>query len=225
MPAKKTKIEIIRTLAALILPLLVLLSSCVGVSVDITLNGDGAGTLNLEYRISASLDSLGELDGNERWNTVPVGEADFRRTLARLPGMKLLSFSQKDEGADIVSAAKMGFENMDALLAFLDAAHERSVFSGSPESGSVVFTLSEGGAGESPESFSKLLEEISASYSVKMSMTFPAEGTLLLTDSGGRPLGEIPGSEKITGGKKVSFSLPLYELLSSRDGIKAEFRW
>ncbi|GHT76702.1 hypothetical protein FACS1894124_8630 [Spirochaetia bacterium] len=71
------------------------LGSCIGMSADITIRRNGSGVLALEYRMSRELESLGKLDGNERWLPIPVGKADFERTTDRIPGLALKSFSSK----------------------------------------------------------------------------------------------------------------------------------
>ena len=191
---------------------------------DITLNRDGSGIITLEYLVSKSLDSLGRLDGNERWNTIPVGRADFERTMARLPEMKLLSFSIKEQGRNLATNAKMEFANLRALMAFLDAGGLRSSLQGDAASGRILLTLSEGTGRRSP-GLDKLIADISDSYSVSMSMTFPAGGNLLVTDAKGLALPAMPGSEIKPAGKQVSFAIPLYEVLSSTGGINVEFNW
>ncbi|MCL2472481.1 MAG: hypothetical protein FWF26_02280 [Treponema sp.] len=208
----------------LILPLsfLLLLSSCFGVNADIILNANGSGTVNLEYRVSKDLDSLGKLDGNERWNTIPVGKADFERTMDRLPDMKLVSFSSKEDEKNVIVTAKMGFANLNGLLAFLDSGGKRSSFSGDIKSGRITLTLNDGRRITDPD-LDKLIAGISDGYTVSMSMTFPSDGNLALKDNQGNV--RQTGSEFIPKGKTVSFSLPLYEVLTSSGGLSAEFSW
>jgi len=208
----------------LLFPLFFLLNSCLGINADIVLNQNGSGTLALEYHIAKILDSLGTLDGNERWNTIPVGKADFERTLERLPEMKLLSFSSKENGKDLVIAAKMEFSSLQGLLGFLDASGQRSSYSGSSSSHSLLLTFTEG-SGIENASLDKLIAVISENYRVRMSMTFPREGSLSITDRQGMTGSPIRGSEITTQGKKVSCSFPLYEILASKEGINAVFRW
>ena len=213
-----------------IFPLLFLfmLNSCLGINADIVFNRNGSGTIALEYHISKSLDSLGKTDGNERWNTIPAGRADFERTLDRLPEIKLLSFSSKEDEKNLIIAVKMEFANLQGLLSFLDASGRRSSLSGDASSGNLVLTLNEGsknkntGQGSPPD---KLIADIFESYSVRMSMTFPDEGSLNITDNQGNPLNTGAGSEFNTRGKRVSFSFPLYEVLSSSEGINVVFSW
>jgi hypothetical protein len=203
---------------------LLLFCSCLGVSVDITLNQNGSGTVTLEYQISKSLDALGKLDGNERWNTIPAGKADFERTMNRLPGMKMTSFSSKENENDLIINTKMEFEDLNSLMHFLDASGLRSSFSGDARSGHIFLTLNEARA-ESTPGLDKLISEISESYSVKFSMNLPKEGSVKLTNNKGISLTDIPGSVINSSGRKISCSLPLYSVLSASDGINVEFQW
>ena len=197
---------------------ILLLTSCFGMSMDIELRQNGTGTVSLEYRISKSLDSLGKLDGNERWNTIPVGRSDFERTLSRLPDIKLLSFSSKEDQKDVIVTAKLEFSSIKGLLAFLDAGAERSSFTGNAGSGSLVLVLNDGKQNINNDLL-KLIENVSSSYTVNMSMSFPGEGTLAVLDNNGRTI-EAPRRSK-----KVSCSLPLYNVLSSANGINVELNW
>jgi len=182
-----------------LIPCLLLFSSCFGVSADITLNSNGSGTITLEYHISKALDSLGRLDGNERWNTIPVGRADFERTIDRLPDMRLLSFSSREDARNTVISARMEFASINGLLAFLDASGQRSAFTGTAGSGRLVLTLSEGAQDLNP-GLTQLLASISDGYSVNISMSFP-------------------------GGRRESRSFPLYDVLSSSEKMDIEFSW
>jgi len=117
-----------------------------------------------------------------------------------------------------------------ALMAFLDAGGLRSSLQGDSASGRIFLTLSNAnllreGTGRENPALDKLIADISASYSVRMAMTFPAEGRLNITDGKGLNLQSIPGSEIKSTGKQVSFSFPLYEVLSSDGGINVEFSW
>ena len=208
-------------LIAAVIPFI--LCSCLGINADIVLNRNGSGTISLEYLVSKSLDSLGKLDGNERWNTIPVGRADFERSLDRLPDMKLLSFSSREDEKNLRVSAKMEFSNLNGLLSFLDASGRRSAFSGNTESGRLILTLSEGTA-PGNSGLNDLLARISDGYSVRLSMSFPGEGRLNVTDREGRTF-TTAGSRIVPAGKTVSCFFPLYEVLSSPNGINVEFSW
>ena len=203
---------------------LFLLSSCLGVSLDISFDQNGSGTVAMEYHVSRLVESLGKFDGNERWNTIPVGKADLERSLDRLPDMNLLSFSSKENERDLVTNIKMKFENLNALMTFLDAGGRRSSFSADARSGYIIFTLAEGNEKENP-ALARLLADISETYAIKITMDLPGTGELKITNNKGVPLPQIPGSNVVSSGKKVSCSIPLNAVLSSSDGINLEFRW
>jgi len=204
--------------------LLFSISSCIGASVEISLNQNGSGNAVFEYQISKALDALGRLDGNERWNTIPVGRADFERTMDRLHGIKLTSFSSKEDRNDLIINVKMEFVDLNSLVSFIDASGLRSSFSGDSHSGRLFIALSDARS-KRTASLEKLIAEISKSYSLKMAMGFPNEGAVKLTDNKGSSLDKMPGSIIISPGKKVSCSLPLASVLSASDGINIEFLW
>lgn len=219
MMRQKTRYKLITLLL-----IVVFFSSCLGVSADISLNQNGSGTIVLEYRINRALDALGRLDGNARWNTIPVGRSDFERTLDRLPEMRLISFSSNEDEKNLIIQVTMGFDSLQGLMAFFDASGLRSSFTGSGHSGNITMRLTEGRAELNP-ALNKLIAEISGSYSVRMSMSFPGEGNLTITGTNGLPGKVIPGSEIRAQGRQVFFSIPLYEVLSSSEGITAIFSW
>ena len=213
----------------LLLPLFLLFSSCFGLDLDIALNADGSGTVTLEYRVSQEMDALGRLDGNERWNTIPVGMADFQRTIDRLPDMRLVSFSSRQGARDIIVSARMEFASIQGLMAFLDASGQRSSFAFNPGGsfGShITLTLSDGVNVTNPE-LAALLAVISEGYTVSMSMSVPplSIGNLAVSDSQGRSLTAMPQSGFETTGRRVAFSVPLYEVLTAPEGLLVEFRW
>jgi hypothetical protein len=210
-----------KILFAALLPFL--LGSCIGVNAGIVLNRNGSGTIALEYIVSKSLDSLGRLDGNERWNTIPVGRADFERTIERLPEMRLLSFSSGEDEKNIRINAKLEFSTLNGLVSFLDASGRRSVLSGDARSGRLALILNEGSA-PGNSSLNSLIAAVTETYSVRISMTFPGEGRLIVTDLEGSAFA-TPESRIIPSGKTVSCFFPLYDVLSSPGGVKAEFQW
>ncbi|MDR1929448.1 MAG: hypothetical protein LBQ44_02355, partial [Treponema sp.] len=101
------------------------LFSCIGTGADINLRQDGSGTLKLEYRMAKDLESLGKFDGNERWPPLPAGRADMERSVKRIEGLSLRSFSSREEGKDLVNSFQLEFSNTEALSAFLDSTGQK----------------------------------------------------------------------------------------------------
>jgi hypothetical protein len=182
---------------------------------DITLRPDGSGLISLEYRISRTLESLGKLDGNERWLPLPVGRADFERTLERLPGLKMLSFSSREDGKDLIIGVKMEFSNLDALLHFLDASGQKAVLVN--QNGRRRLDMSFRGAGRNDREMDEFFAALAEDYRVSMKFILPSEGSLELLDGQGKSGGTLPGEELVGRGKELFWSLPLPALMGERE--------
>jgi hypothetical protein len=169
--------------------------------------------MNLEYRFSRQLESLGRLDGNERWNILPTGEADFKRSLARFEDLDLVSFSAKEEGGDIVNRAEIEFKNPGALVSFLDAGGRQAFAGKEGLKNKLCLTLHGGAENADPELLS-LLKRNSGDYEVSVSLNAAGEASLALVNGAGERI-EAPGGARLTArGKKVSFAMKTGNLLS-----------
>ncbi|GHV95106.1 hypothetical protein AGMMS50293_14260 [Spirochaetia bacterium] len=211
---------------------IVVLNSCIGVSADITVRADGSGKIALEYRVSRMAEALGRLDGNERWQTIPAGRADFERSLARLPGMRLVSFSTKNEtnsGGDIINNAELEFKNIDALLAFLDPSGKRSAFSRENGTNKLSLTLLDPASSTAPGApdpqLLELARQVSAGYELNVSFSADGNASLTLADGTGATLVPVPAAKVISPGKKVSLAIGTGELLSLEHGLTVQFTW
>ncbi|MDR0638941.1 MAG: hypothetical protein LBG27_08610 [Spirochaetaceae bacterium] len=116
----------------------VLFTSCVGVKTEITVGRDLSGTARLEYTVSRSLLDSGTLDGNENWPTIPVGKADFERTVSRIEGLTLRSYRERDQGGDRIFEVTLAFDHVSALTGFLSANGQQFAYTN--EDGRHVFT-------------------------------------------------------------------------------------
>jgi len=207
--------------------LLAILCSCVGISMDISVRADGSGTTVLEYRVSRMAEALGRLDGNERWNTVPVGRADFERTMARLPGLRLASFSSSDNGTDIVTHAEIAYNSFGDMLAFLEPSQSGSRASFVSENGVNTFTVILADAYAQPDAnLQALAAAVFSGYSLNFSLSVPGTASLILIDAAGNKTDVPPGSIRvIPRGKKVSVTMDMAELFGFSGGLGLKFIW
>jgi hypothetical protein len=202
----------------------VVLSSCLGVSADITIKADGSGKIDLEYRVSQELESLGRLDGNESKPAVPVGRIDFERTAARIPGLRLSEYSSKDVrnsagGSDLVTSAVLDFKDSGALLAFLDSAGSRAALVQEGTGRLLRLTVLEPSKDITDPTLLSLLREISEGYNFSLSFNLPGNATIQTIPA------SIPAAKLVSNGKKVSFSISMGELLNLKEGLALEIRW
>jgi hypothetical protein len=208
-----------------ILPLCIaalVLNSCLGVSADITIKADGSGKIDLEYRVSQALESLGRLDGNEGMPAIPVGKVDFERSAARIPGLKLSEYSAKDirnasGGSDLVTKAALDFKDTGALLAFLDSAGSGASMVQTGTGSLLRLNLLEPSTVTDPDLLA-LLQKISQGYDFNLSFNLPK-------NAGIQTIPSLPSAKLVSNGKKVSFSIGMGELLALKDGLVLEIRW
>jgi hypothetical protein len=200
---------------------LLVLGSCIGVRADISLRDNGSGRLDLEYRISRTLDSLGKLDGNGRWPTVPAGKADFERSLRRLPGLRLLSFSAGEEGEAILYRAALEFDDLQALCRFLDASGGGAILSREGTAVSLTLVLNRGTEGLDPD-LAALIQSACEGYRIEMSLSVPGDAELAFTDGRGNRTEPPPGAA--LRGKTVSFGTGAGNVLGAGEGFGLTFR-
>jgi hypothetical protein len=114
-------------------------TSCIGVKTEVTVKRDLSGTVQLVYTVSQEFLDNGTLDGNENWPALPVGRADFERTVVRIDGLTLESYREKKAGGDRLFEVTLGFDHIAALAEFLDASGQQLDYKN--ENGSHVFTV------------------------------------------------------------------------------------
>ena len=202
----------------------VLLNSCLGASADISIHANGSGKIALEYRVSQMLESIGRLDGNERWPAVPVGKADFERSVARIPGLRLSSFSAKDTanaagGRDLVTRVVLEFKDTGALLAFLDSTGSRASLSQVNGENLLRLVLLEPSFNIANDDLKSLLREVSAGYEVSISLSATKNASITVMPQ------SVPAARMVSQGKKVSFTIGTGELLNLENGLALEISW
>jgi hypothetical protein len=216
----------------LLIAFLLILGSCIGISADIQMRKDGSGRITLEYRFSRMAETLGRLDGNEKWPVIPVGRADLERTLARIPDMKLVSFSTREESSlsgadkDVVNQVTLEFKNPEALLAFLDPSGRRAALTQNNSSNRMDITINEPASSETDPDLLDLMKQVSAGY--KLNISFSVDGgnsALTLIDGAGSAINNPPNAEVVPSGKKVSLSIGTGEILSLKQGLGISLSW
>jgi len=210
-----------------------LLTSCLGVSMDITMRANGSGRIVLEYRVSQMLEAMGRLDGNERWPAIPVGRADMERSVARVPGLRLSSFSARNlpngmGGSDLVTRVALDFRDTDALLAFLDITGARASFGQQGGRSFLRLVLLDPSPPIDSAELLALIKEVSAGYEIRISINVPRRNTNLAAVSlpaapQHRP--GAPGFLKLNDGRTASFSLDTGDIPAITEGLVLEFSW
>ena len=211
------------------LPLLcavLVLSSCAGVSMEVVVRPDGSGTIALEYRLARELESLGKLDGNENWPTVPVGKADFERSVARIDGLSLRSFREKSAAAEVVYEARLEFAGLEALARFLDDTGRSASLSREGGENRLVLSFNNAaGLVEADPALLDLVASVFEGYALDFGITLPGPPGLRVVDRLGAPLEDPPAGTALLQGNRVSFSAPMADLLAAREPARLEIVW
>ena len=213
------KKNLIRT--TFLLLILIVFSSCIGLSMDIQLRKDGSARLTMEYRISNMAEVIGKLDGNENWPIVPVGRADWERTTERVDGARLVSFSSRQNKQDIVTVVTLNFDNTEAMLKFLDSAGKRA----SLGAGRFELIINEPVSVPINNNLLELVQQVTDGYTFTISFTAEKNSNLTVIDGNGKEIPIPQNAQAVKSGKKVSLSIDIYEIITLADGLGVKFTW
>ncbi len=200
----------------------VLFVSCVGMDADIEIKENGSGTIKLGYRISRLVESMGKLDGNERWLPLPVGRADLERTVARVTGLSLSSFSSKQDETDVNIQTELEFTNLQALGAFLDASGRTSSISRTNGKSVLAMRFADGGGQLDPE-LKRLVDEVFKGYQVTIRVRTPSDPTF--SGSGTAAAPSIGTADINAATRTATYSASIAELLSSSLPVVWTITW
>jgi hypothetical protein len=196
-----------------------------GISADIQIRRDGSGRMILEYRFSRMAETIGRLDGNERWQIIPTGRADMERTVARIPGMRLVSFSSNEDTKDIVNKVTLDFDNAQALLKFLDPSGKRAKLENENGLNRLQFILNEPVSSQINPDLLALMKQMSAGYKTAVSFSADKNAQMTITDGEGNAIAPPAGSQVVPSGRKVSLSIDTGEILSFKQGLGLIIVW
>jgi len=214
-------------MALILLPVFLLtLNSCVGISLDIKMNKDGSGTLTFEYRISRALDSFGNLDGNAMKPSIPVGREDWEKTIQRIKGVSITSFSEKQSGQDTIYTVNIAFNNPQALIAILDPAGKKSKITLDNNSGKFsMILLDKNLTGEYDRNLIDLAHVLFNDYYFSIKFSAHGNSKLSITNGEGVETALPVNAQVIPSGKHVSMSIGIMDLLELPDGIGVKLNW
>jgi len=212
---------------SLLLIIFLLLNSCIGLSLNIQMNKDGSGKLAMEYRISKMLDSLGGLDGNESMPAIPVSKTDWERTVNRVPGAKLTSYSSVEDKKDTIIKIVIDFQDDQALLGLLDPIGKKTSLNRQGQSGKLDIVLLDNSDNYSDynEELLDLMRVFSEGYDISVSLSRPGNVTLAVTDYNGNVVPPQATAKTVLSGKKVSYSIGLMDLFDIKNGLGLRFTW
>jgi len=206
--------------------IMVVFNSCIGLKIDIQMNKDGSGKVKMEYRISQTLSNIGNFEGNEHLPVIPVGRSDWQRTISRIEGARLSSYSSSKKGPDTVTTVVINYSNPEALIAILDPALKNTEKNINNNSGSFNLILSDT---ELNSKYDKNLIESARKMFTDYNFTFtfnaPSSSTLTITDGTGSQISPPSVKDVILSGRRVSMSIGMMDLIECDDGFGVRVNW
>ena len=211
----------LRTFKAVSFSLIFLLFfSCMGAASQVTLASDGSGSILLEYRISSELENLGRLDGNQSRLPVPTGRIDLERSVARISGLSLVSYTSLEDGHDIVHRTELAFSSPQALSAFFNSASEQ--FKIDFPGRKIIISFFETETMDS--SFKEFAVGILQGYEFSISFTVPGNVSAEWIDGNGTITNHFPGNCFILG-TTVQYTAAIAELVFLESPLFLEISW
>jgi hypothetical protein len=144
------------------------------VKADVVVKNDLSGTIDLVYTVSREFIAMGALDGNAAWPTLPVGRADFERSVARIDGLSLKSFRERTSGANQVFEASLHFDDPDAFAAFMSANGQSLVYENSGGKTKFTFVFNDG-SGTLDDDITSLAETAFEGYNFDWRIAVPGD--------------------------------------------------
>jgi len=208
-----------------LLPVLILLNSCVGLSIDIQLGRNGSGRLTMEYRVSQMFAGIGSLDGNRNFPIIPVGRVDFERSIEQITGARIASYTERTSGHDTFTTVVIDFDNPQALLAVLDPSGKDSSLTMDSRQGRFNLVLYSPDESEYDQEMMELMHLLFTDYMFSFNFRSDANSTMTVTNGYGRTISPPPSADVSTSGRNVSFNMNIMNILTISDGFGLNIAW
>jgi len=211
--------------AALVFVSGLLLAGCFGIKTGIVIKKDGSGTISMEYKISNELLAAGTLDGNAAWPAIPVGEADFRRTIARTDGLELSAFSIKKGAKDTIYKIRLKYKTIQALCGFMDARGAAFSYSKTASGEETLFIRIIPEKNNYSDEMLHLLPVIFEGCNFDLKIETPGKCRVAVSGENREELNTLPAGSFKSAGNTFEFSAPMAELFSAGGGLNFEIKW
>jgi len=198
----------------LMLPVIFILSSCLGIESRMALKRDGSGTLTFNYKISRMIKDLELQNGGGGVLPLPVSEEDFRRAAESTEGVRLSSVKQTEDEENIYIEARLEFDRVEALNELSAAGQMEMAYNAGSGTQKFRQVISSGTGGEevSAETLS-MLEAFFAGYELSFVIATP-------TPIRSHSLGSLSEDEK-----QLTYVVTIPELFRTPQDRILEVEW
>ncbi|GHV83123.1 hypothetical protein AGMMS50212_04630 [Spirochaetia bacterium] len=213
---------------ALFLIAALLLNGCLGMKTDIELSKNGSGKISVEFSVSkealSMADNFGQSGGSDEKPVIPMGREDFERGIEGIAGLKMTSFSTKEDDVNKIFFIKMSFTNIDALLAYLQTQNGVASFKKDGNKSVLTFSFS---ADEQPvdPQIKGIVPFLFAGYYMDFGITLPEKCDVVCFDANGLKIDKPQVGEISVNNKTAQFKVPMGDLISSATPVKMQITW
>ena len=112
MSCRTKKILILAPIIALLGLILTMLTSCLGVEMEVAFNPDGSGTMTLVFKVSQELLEMGE---EQAGVNIPLNSSDLEEEYGAIEGVTVEEIFQEETESNRIITAKLKFDDFNAL--------------------------------------------------------------------------------------------------------------
>ncbi len=191
----------------LVVPLVFLLASCVSIDTTVQLSANGSGQIALTYTVSQMVANLGTVDKEWQKLPLPIREADFRQTVASIPGLTLSSYAQTEDAQNITIKATLAFSDLKALNQLYSPGSEAVTLSqtgGNTVYRQLIFQGFPDGVDQQSKDFAAAFFK---DYHLNFSLSTPA------------PIKNASAGTVSADKRRVSYDIPILQLLDAKSPI------
>jgi len=200
-----------------VLPVLIVftlsLYSCLGIDETITINGDNSGSIVYTYTIAKEIKDLGSFGEMKKALPLPVLEDDFQMICKDKKGLRLASYSSKENEKNIIIRAEVAFSSLAALdaLSLPDDPIMKSEITGKGTSLTLVIPAASNT--EVTDDSLSMAQEISKGYDIVLVVKTPK----IIT---GHTLGDVG-----TDGRTITYKTSVYDLAKTKQDQLFTIQW
>ena len=194
--------------------------SCLGVSSQVKINNNGSGTFVQEYRVSHQLQNMGNIGENEGSLPLPSLKEDMERTVARIPGLHLVSYTTREDEKDLIIKAELAFDSPDALAAFMGSEGRQLKFDVKNRKINLHFDAGAGG----DESFKGIMIAAFSGYNFSISLSAPGQVKAAWFDENRKSVQAYPGTCSVRN-NTLEYTVPMSDLVYLKNSLDLEISW
>ena len=204
----------------LIFSAILLLSSCIGVKSNISINADNSGILVFEYRISQMFANMGnpEQENGSSDPPLPISKENLAASVEGIEGLELRNVTHEENETDIIITAEIMFDSIDALA-------KSSLFESMPisyqkigEDNIFKQQISEASEEEVDEESIQMIEGLFTGYEMIFTVNTPTQIKEYSVEE--YSLGELSAENKT-----ATYRISIAELMKLREKTELIIKW